>query len=260
MSDFKKYLNVYEFETTLPGSGITVKFKPITTGQLKRLLVYENETDPATVEEALDELIGTSVITDEFDVKGIYLQDRFYLLIEIRRKTKGDLYQFEIKCPECGSQSLQTINLTELEMRELPPDVDYNMVLSENISVELRHVTRYDQIAAFAFVDEIKEDLTPIQKAVESAMVLNSIAIKSVTTPEGKDEEVSLEDKKYLLENIPRPMYEKITEWFENNTFGYNFVLDIECRHTKPSGKKGVPSKRCGFKQETIIPLENFFF
>ena len=88
MSDFKKYLNVYEFETTLPGSGVTIKFKPITTGQMKKLLVYENETDPSMVEEAMDELINSSVSTEGFDVKDVWLQDRFFLLVEIRRKTK----------------------------------------------------------------------------------------------------------------------------------------------------------------------------
>ena len=60
--DFRKYLNVYEFETTLPGTGDTVKFKPMTTGQLKKMLVYENSTNPMTVEKALDELISSSII------------------------------------------------------------------------------------------------------------------------------------------------------------------------------------------------------
>jgi hypothetical protein len=260
MSDFKKYLNVYEFETTLPGSGETVKFKPITTGQMKKLLVYENETDPSMVEGAMDELINSSIVTEEFDVRNVLLQDRFFLLVEIRRKTKGDLYQFEIKCPECGSQSLQTVNLGEMELKEFPAEIDYNVELSENISIELQFVTRFEQMEAFAFVDSMKEEMTDIQKRVEAAMVLNAIAIKSITTPEGKDTEVPIEDKKYLLEEIPRPMYEKVTEWFDKNSFGYDFTFVIDCKHFKPSGKKGVPSEKCGFKQETVIPLENFFF
>ena len=39
---FKNYLNVYEFDTVLPGTGAKLKIKPITTGIMKELLLYES--------------------------------------------------------------------------------------------------------------------------------------------------------------------------------------------------------------------------
>ena len=53
MSDFKKYLNVYQFETTLPGTGELIQFKPITTGQIKKLLVYEGSENLNIIENIL---------------------------------------------------------------------------------------------------------------------------------------------------------------------------------------------------------------
>lgn len=119
MSDFKKYLNNFVFETVLPGSGKTIKFHPITTGQIKKLLLYEASDDPETIEGILDELISECVTTEDFDIGDLYLQDRFYLLVEIRRATKGSYYQFQTICSKCESQSQQNIDLGELPLKKL---------------------------------------------------------------------------------------------------------------------------------------------
>jgi len=37
LPDFRKYLNIYEFDVVLP-SGISVKLKPINAGQLKKFM------------------------------------------------------------------------------------------------------------------------------------------------------------------------------------------------------------------------------
>ena len=63
MSDFKKYLNVYQFEITLPGTGELIQFKPITTGQIKKLLVYEDSENLNIIGKAVDEGINTYVKT-----------------------------------------------------------------------------------------------------------------------------------------------------------------------------------------------------
>ena len=96
--DFRNYLNVYEFNTTLPGSGEEVTFRPITTGQLKKLLIYENETDPMVIEGALDDLISSCIVNEDFNINDLYLQDRFFLLVEIRKKSKGENYSFQYNC------------------------------------------------------------------------------------------------------------------------------------------------------------------
>jgi len=259
MSDFKKYLNVYEFDTVLPGSGRTVKFKPVTTGQMKELLVYENETSPAVIETALDKLITTSIVDEEFDLLDLYLQDRFFLMLEIRRKTKGDHYQFEFKCPQCGSQVLQSVNLANLPVKVFG-EVQNVVELNDNISVELDFVKRRDQVIAYEIVDKHFQNLTPTQQATEAALIANALAIRAIITPEGRDDNVSIEDRKFFLEEIPRGEYDLINDWFEKNNFGVDFTFDLTCKHIyapEPGKTHGVP---CGFRQKTDIPMENFFF
>lgn len=255
MSDFKKYLNVYTFDTVLPGTGETIEFKPLTTGQMKQILVYENEDDPMVIEQALDDLIGSSVITENFNVRNTYLQDRFFLLTEIRKKTKGSYYQFDFVCPQCNSQSLQSVNLDKLEVKFPPESIDPVVKLDENISIELDFVTRADQLEAHNHVkNKFGDTLSMIQLAVEVSIVANAIAIKAIVTPEGRDENVSLGDRQLLLEDIPRGQFDIITGWFEDNDFGVDFTFDIDCKHVRGMNRP------CGYKKKVDLPTEQFFF
>lgn len=240
---FKNYLNVYEFETQLPGSGEVIKFKPLTTGDLKKLLIYENETDEVVIENALDDLIQSSVITENFDIKNCYLQDRFFLLVEIRKKSKGEVHRFNTICQKCGSQILSVIDLNDLKVTH-PQKMEEEIVLNENISVNIGHITRIEQMNAFKFLDKKGSKL---QKTTNMSILTHAAGIKSITTPDGKEDDINISDKVFLLENIPTNSYEKIRDWFDDNTFGIDFSYTTECVN-------------CGNKKEMTIPLDNFFF
>ena len=244
--DFRNYLNIYEFDATLPGKKLTVKFKPITTGQLKRLLVYENETDPMAIENALDELMMTSIITEGFNIDDIYLQDRFALLVEMRRKSKGDQYKFQYNCAECGSQTMQYIDLSKLKVTELPEDIDNVVKIDDNVSVKVGHTTRKAQKEAYALMKK-KKGLSEMQKSTEMSIYTHAYNIESITVPEGEIKDSNIEEKKYFLENIPSQGYEKVRDWFKDNDFGVEFKFDIECNGCK--------------KVEIVdIPVDDFFF
>lgn len=244
MSDFKKYLNVYEFETVLPGSGQVVRFKPLTTAQLKKLLVYENEQDPATIEKALDDLISSTVISEDFNMNDLYMQDRFFMLIEIRRRTKGDTYQFSYKCPKCGAENIHTVNLANLKVKKRPKTLKNVVKLDDNISVKLRYMKRGDSVEAYDFLGASK--LSQTQKSAEVATLAEAMCIESIITPDGEDTEATLEDKKYLLDNIKADQYQEIKDWFAKNDFGIDFTFKITCS--------------CGESTRMDIPVDNFFF
>jgi len=244
--DFRSYLNNYEFSTELPGSGESVTFRPITTGQLKRLLVYENEENPIIIEEALDELISTSITDKKFDINELYLQDRFFLLVEIRRKSKGDMYMFQYTCKECRNQTLHKINLTDLKVKKLSKDLDNVVSIYDELSVRLEHTKRGSQKIAYNALKDrpfVNENL----RATEMAVATHATSIIGIITPDGEITDSTFEDRKYLLENIPAEKYVSIRKWFEDNDFGISFKYDIKCRD-------------CGNVITVDIPVDNFFF
>lgn len=280
--NFKRYLNMYEWETVLPGSGKMVKYKPITTGQIKRLLLYNEVDDENIIEAALDTLISECVITDGFSVGDLYLQDRFFLMVEIRNVTKGYKYTFPSKCLSCDSQTYQTVDLSKLVVKKLEkfdvivPVVEapknkgklelvepkktvvqstgvteekklpWNHIkINDNITISINLLTRKMQ----EYVGNLLKDreLTEYQKQIEMNIMGYAIAIENVITPDGVENGLTFEDKLFLIENLIPKEKEKIDEWYSAHEFGLEFKFKVKCIH-------------CESETERVIPLDDFFY
>ena len=243
VSDFREYLNCYEFDVTLPGSGDILKIKPFTTGQLKKLLVYENDDDPLKIDIILDELINTSVTTKGFDLNLLTLQDRFFLLVELRKKSKGTKYQYKMICDKCKSQSLQNIDLSLLKMIPVPKDMSPVVKLDDNITITMKYITRGSQKEAYATIPQTMKGAT---KIAEMAMLSYASSIVSITTPKGESE-LGLIDRIYLINNMTQEMFDKVKKWILDSTYGVDFKYTAVCNN-------------CPNTRTMEISLENFFF
>lgn len=244
---FYDYVNVYEFTCELPGNKQGVKFKPVNTGELKKLLTYENETNLLIQEQALDDLITSSVLSEDFNIDELYLEDRFYLLVELRKKTKGEILEFSLNCPKCNSQSLNRVDLNKLPVKPLDPNADNVVDLGNSIKVYLRRLKRKHQKEIKPSM--IHEHLSNTQKQAEVQILYHACAVEKVETESGVDENLKMTDKKYLLENIPTGEYDMIRNKIEEMSFGVNLTYNIKC--IQPN---------CKFEWKTIVPIENNFF
>ena len=236
---FKNYLNRYEFEYTLPGTGETVKFKPLTTNQMKQLLEYEDESDLGKMSEAMDKLMKSSIVTEDFDTDELYLRDRFSLLLQIRKKTKGETYQFQFTCPKCKSQVLNSVNLDELEEKKLETKTG-EVEVADGVTIEIEHIKRKDEKEALENID-LNKAQNDREREFEYWTSLLAVSIKSVTTPDGKDEDLTFEDKKFIIENTTQAALENIGNWFNENWFGTNFEFEMKCDTCDYSAKQQVP-------------------
>lgn len=236
-------LDTYEFPYTLPGSGEKVLIKPITTGQMKKVLAYEDETDPYVIEEALDKLIIDCVVSPNFNINNLYLQDRFSLLLEIRRVTKGDSYNFNWTCRKCKVENVANINITELNVK--PFNKEGNVIeINDRLKFEVDFPTRADQKDAVGRAKGKTLTLREKQVEVETGTLANSV--RRVHTPEGVLDNISFEDKVYILENIKSDVFEKFSSWFKDHDFGIEFVSTLSCIG-------------CRNEEKIDIPLHDFF-
>jgi len=242
---FYDFVNVYDFNCELPGSKNSIQFKPVTTGQIKKLLTYEKETNLVVQEQALDDLISSSVLSEGFDIDEQYIYDRLYLLIEIRKKTKGEVLEFQMKCPECDSQSLNRVNLDQLETIPLESTDDLVVELG-SVKVHLKHMKRKHQ------KEDIKPQLFPknlsdTQKGYMYQVAFHACAIDKIETPNGIDENIPMKDRVYFIENIPMGQMEILKDKVEKMAFGWKLENKIQCKH-------------CDFEQITDIPIQQNFF
>jgi hypothetical protein len=282
--NFKRYLNCYEWETVLPGSGAKIKYKPITTGQIKRLLLYEDMDDAVAIENAMDNLVTECVITEGFNIKDLFLQDRFFLTVEIRNVTKGNKYTFPSTCMECGSQTFQTVDLAKLPVKKLKKDditiklpiqeaqpkkkgkltvvetkpetektsvkkeeiKPWNYIkINDNIGITVKLITRKLQEAVMTSLQD--KTLTDEQRLVEVNLLSYAGAIESIITPAGVETDITFEDKIFFINKLIPSEKEKIDEWYISHDFGIDFKFKVKCIH-------------CGNEAERVIPLENFFY
>jgi len=242
--DVRSLFDSYEFPCTLPGSGEKLLVRPITTGQMKKILIYEDETDVGIVEEALDKLITECVVTEGFNINKLYLQDRFYLLLEIRKISKGSTYNFNFKCPECKLDNIKSFSLDDLNVKKKQEEIDNIIKINSKFSLVIDFPTREDQKAAFNYVKRKK--LKGRQREIEMATTLYACCVKKVISTDGDVNNIPLDDKIYILDNLMSSQFDEFKEWFEKNEFGVDFDVEVSCIN-------------CDFTAKQSIPLTDFF-
>ncbi len=237
------FLNVYNHTFTIQSTKKVITYKPISTGQMKSLLIYENNEDPLIIEQILDDLINGCVITEDFNIDDLYLQDRFGLLLDIRKSSKGNMYTFNFKCPNCKKLSLNTIELDELKVVEYPENIDHHVELFEGFSFDINFVKRGDQRKAIDIIG--KKDLTDRQKIIEVAIYSYALNISNVITPEGPQES-NVDMIFEFLDALNETLYSKISDWYKKYEYGVEFKHDCVCPF-------------CKEKKTIDIPITDFF-
>jgi hypothetical protein len=246
MLDLAKYLNVYNFDYTLPGQGKAVKIRPYNAADLKNMLMYSDEQ----VEDALDGLLDACIIKtgkNDISVEDLWLQDRFYLLVMLRRITKGTLYAFTYKCPDCLSERIVTVDLKKMKVKNLPKNLNFEVELDDNIKVTMHPLTRRTVKEAIKMV-EVNES-HPAAKAADEIMATYALCIEKITTPEG-DHAPTQEEAFRFVSEIPDFLYTKMQDWFKTLDYGIEMKTKVKCDY--PGCEKFDEEK------EEAIPLDNF--
>jgi len=233
-------LNQYVFEYTNKETGKVVKFKPITTGQMKTMLSYEDNENIGAVDDMLDSLIKGCVVSEDFNIDTFTIQDRFDLLLEIRKKSKGEVYTFTSSCSDCNGKTINSINLDKLEVRPFPQKVNKILKINDNLSVELDFLRRGYQKEVYKDIEEQK-GLSDKQKTVEVATALYAMSIRRFITPQGDVKDVTINDKKDFLNALSGNDYEKLGNWFIDNDYGTVFKYKVKCHSCKKEEEHSIP-------------------
>jgi len=237
----KSFLNVYEFETTLPGSKNIVKYKGFSTNTMKKLLVFENEKDPLKEEEILDKILKMSILDENVNIDDMYVLDRYYLFIKIREATKGSEFTFTHTCNECKSQSLQVIDLKNLTI-EKPEIKDDIRLLNGQLKMELDFPFRKDQKKAYSY---IKKHLSYTEKKVDMQLADLASMVNKITS-DNKTHEIDLKELIDFIGDLPENEKSKFDTWIEKNKFGIDLKHEFKCDH-------------CGHSIKRDLPMTNFF-
>lgn len=289
-SSFRDYVNMFEFETELPGSGDKITFKPVTTGQIKRLLLYETSSENDSIEEALDELITECVVDPkDFDVKKLYLQDRFYLLVDIRKATRGATYNFQTTCASCSSQTQQILDISKLVVTKLNKGRMAPVEVVEKKKVPVKKAKIVEKTEQEPEVPEVKVDSAPVPQwdvvrlnenisvrlhLITREMQLKAFEIFEKNHPDGASDTQKAIELSTLIQALsivsiitPRgeeselPLEERI--FFLDNIRQEELEMIIKWFDSNDFGVDfsfDVSCSQCGYTEHKAVPVENFFY
>lgn len=132
--------NIKQKETyTLPSKGLIYKaedgipaaltLRRMTTREEKIRLRHNSET------EILRDLLQACIMEPGIDASKLKLTDANYLLFRLRViSLLDDTYRIRLKCPQCGSEFVHQINLSEVPIKYLGDDIGEKLVVKLPLS------------------------------------------------------------------------------------------------------------------------------
>jgi hypothetical protein len=231
---------VYEFNTDLIGSGENVKYKGLNTNSIKKLLIYEKETDPLMQEEILDSVIKSALI-DDTNIDEMFVLDRYYLFVKIREATKGSLVEYRYTCSKCKNEQPKTIDLNNLIINK-PTEIN-PIVELKSLIFEMEHPKRSLQKKVTGCINK---KLSVKEKMVD--MRISDIAsyVKAIKTLDGKNLDIDYTELIDFIGNLPENELDKINDWMQKYNFGIKLNDKAIC-------------KKCKNVDVIDLPITNFF-
>ena len=158
--------------------------------------------------------------------------DRAFLMFAIRRISLGDDYPFKDKCPSCEEEKLYTVDLSELEAKQMPDPKKraFDQTLPSGKQAKFHPMTGRDEERLAKF-DKNKADTL----SLSILMRLDLLDGKAPTLPDVKN--LGLRDRNFLRDQ------------FEDSEGGLDTEVDLEC-----------PDCGEAFKRDVDVGQQGFFF
>lgn len=135
-------LNTPEFETSVPSTNQTIKFRPFLVKEEKILFMALQGGDTKEMTNAVQNIIGACVLTDNFDVNNLSMYDVEYLFLKLRGKSVGESIDLKVRHSdrnnECEQVTDVSINIDEINVK-FPDGYDNKIQLTDNVGIKLRH-------------------------------------------------------------------------------------------------------------------------
>lgn len=230
-------MSAIETTVTLPigmlVNGTLVKDAVITpmTGNVRKIIASPKvRQDPSKVLSTLItqcvlSIGGTTRLKTDV-VNSLFIGDRDFLVMEIRKASLGDKVNSKLKCGECGEYNQLTVDLSR-DVTIKPLDEKNFTVLSDSITFEIKN-KELDIDAVFRLPDGVDQQyITPLirKNPVEANYALYRRCLISWN---GDTSNVIDND---LFDRLPLPVLDYIDEHFMEALPGPDLQIPVECAY-----------------------------
>ena len=135
-------LNTPEFETTIPSSSQRIKFRPFLVKEEKILFMALQGGDTKEMTNAVQNIIGACVLSEDFDVSTLAMYDIEYLFLRLRGKSVGESIDLKLRHTaaesECKHATEVSIDIDSINV-QFPEDYNDKIQLTDTVGIKMRH-------------------------------------------------------------------------------------------------------------------------
>lgn len=251
-----KEKSLSEHSEFLPYAKVEVYYRPINTGEQKKILKAIESRQEHLITKVYGEVLQR-IVTDwggldesEDFPKNLYVDDQTFLLIMARGVSKGNKISFTPPCPRCEKEVKKiVIDLQKIDVKPLPNEmfsreIDIEVPGGDIYTTKLSVPIRADELEKNAFAKNHREDYSSMartdQAFLSKAMMLDSVE------KDGEVEELSFEHKTRFLDLLLSEEMEKIDEYLEElSEYGFPTTIEYDCN-------------QCGYQTEVPVDLSDF--
>ena len=135
-------LNTPEFETTIPSSKQRIKFRPFLVKEEKILFMALQGGDTKEMTNAVQNIIGACVLSEDFDVSTLAMYDIEYLFLRLRGKSVGESIDLKLRHTaadsECKHATEVSIDIDSINV-QFPEDYNDKIQLTDTVGIKMKH-------------------------------------------------------------------------------------------------------------------------
>ena len=197
-----------KFETKVPSTGETFKYRPYLVREEKVLLqAFESGDLKMTVKAMIDTVDACCVEPLKSGVRELATFDVEYLFAQIRGKSVSEISEIIVKCGHCEELNPYEVDLTEMEVDF--PKTESKIRITDDIVVEMQY-PRYETVLKDGF------DLEQSEAAITMDLVAS--CMKNVLTEDERIDcsTISTEEKMSFIESMTSAQFVKVSEYVKN--------------------------------------------
>lgn len=202
------------YETLLPSTGETIKYRPFLVKEEKILMLASEEGDYKGMVNACHQIVSNCTMgAMPEDMTMFDMQDLF---VRIREKSVGETQEFTLVCGECEKSITYDLELENLRAKGLDNLPDTNIKIGDNFIVRMKYPSALD-VAGL----EGMTDIDVIAKC-----------IVSIVTEEEETfiKDVSAEELTEFMGDLPVSALEQMREFFQTMPY-VEHKVEYTCPH-----------------------------
>ena len=197
-----------KFETKVPSTGETFKYRPYLVREEKVLLqAFESGDLKMTVKAMIDTVDACCVEPLKTGVRELATFDIEFLFAQIRGKSVSEISEIIVKCGHCEELNPYEVDLTEIEVDF--PDTESKIHITDDIVIEMQY-PKYETVLKDGF------DLEQSEAAITMDLVAS--CMKNVLTNDERIDcsTISAEEKMSFIESMTSAQFIKVSEFVKN--------------------------------------------